>query len=133
LPFYAGTYFPPDDRQGLPSFRRVLSAVGDAYYNRRADVERTTDQLRQFFASTMHPTRTTGTLAPALLERAYRQLAQDYDARHGGFLGAPKFPQAMALDSLLRYWARTRTTLALTITQESFRAMARGGIYDQLG
>ncbi|HEX4468291.1 MAG TPA: thioredoxin domain-containing protein, partial [Gemmatimonadaceae bacterium] len=133
LPFYAGTYFPPDDRHGLPSFKRVLSAVDDAYRNRRSDVERTTAQLRQFFASTTHPTRGTGTLTPLLLERAYRELAQDYDMRHGGFGGAPKFPQTMALDSLLRYWARTRTTLALTIAQESFRAMARGGIYDQLG
>jgi uncharacterized protein YyaL (SSP411 family) len=133
LPFYAGTYFPPDDRHGLPSFKRVLSAVDDAYRNRRSDVERTTAQLRQFFASTTHPTRGTGTLTPLLLERAYRELAQDYDMRHGGFGGAPKFPQTMALDSLLRYWGRTRTTLALTIAQESFRAMARGGIYDQLG
>jgi hypothetical protein len=133
LPFYAGTYFPSDDRHGLPSFKRVLSAVDDAYRNRRSDVERTTAQLRQFFASTTHPTRGTGTLTPLLLERAYRELAQDYDMRHGGFGGAPKFPQTMALDSLLRYWARTRTTLALTIAQESFRAMARGGIYDQLG
>jgi hypothetical protein len=133
LPFYAGTYFPPDDRHGLPSFKRVLSAVGDAYANRPADVKRTTEQLQQFFASTMHPTRSTGQLTPLLLERAYRALAQDYDMRHGGFVGAPKFPQAMSLDSQLRYWARTRTTLALTISQESFRAMARGGIYDQLG
>jgi len=133
LPFYAGTYFPPDDRHGLPSFKRVLGAVSDAYTNRRVDVERTTEQLRQFFASTTHPTRSTGTLTPLLLDRAYRALAQEYDARHGGFGGAPKFPQAMSLDSLLRYWARTRTTLALTIAQESFRAMARGGIYDQLG
>jgi hypothetical protein len=133
LPFYAGTYFPADDRHGLPSFKRVLTTVGDAYENRPADVQRTTEQLRQFFASTVHSTRSTGTLTPLVLERAYRVLAQDYDMRHGGFVGAPKFPQAMALDSLLRYWARTRTTLALTIAQESFRAMARGGIYDQLG
>ena len=133
LPFYAGTYFPPDDRHGLPSFKRVLSAVEDAYRNRRAEVERTTVQLREFFASTTHPTRGTGALTPLLLERAYRELAQDYDARHGGFGGAPKFPQTMALDWLLRYWASTRTTLALTMAQDSFRAMARGGIYDQLG
>jgi hypothetical protein len=133
LPFYAGTYFPPSDRHGLPSFKRVLITVEEAYRNRRSDVERTTDQLRQFFASTTHPTRGTGTLTPLLLERAYRELARKYDMRHGGFEGAPKFPQAMALDSMLRYWARTRTGLALTIAQESFRAMARGGIYDHLG
>jgi uncharacterized protein YyaL (SSP411 family) len=133
VPFYAGTYFPPEDRHGMPSFRRVLAVVDDAYRNRRADVDRTTAQLREFFATTMHPTRSAGTLGAALLERAYRGLAQDFDARYGGFGGAPKFPQAMALDSVLRYWARTRTSLALEIAHDSFRAMARGGIYDQLG
>src|SRR5689334_13669449 len=97
LPYYAGTYFPPDERHGMPSFKRVLTAVSDAYRNRRGDVDRTTAQLREFFASTTHPTRSTGALASTLLERAYRGLAQDYDARHGGFAGAPKFPQAMAL------------------------------------
>ncbi|PYP65742.1 MAG: thioredoxin domain-containing protein [Gemmatimonadetes bacterium] len=126
VPFYAGTYFPGEDRQGMPSFKRVLTAVGEAYRTRRVDVDRTTAQLREFFASTMHPTRSTGTLSPSLLERAYRGLAQDHDARHGGFGGAPKFPQTMALDSVLRYGARTRTELALTIAHESFRAMARG-------
>src|SRR5438094_3518599 len=133
VPFYAGTYFPAEDRHGMPSFKRVLTAVREAYRNRRADVERTTEQLREFFASAAHPTRSTGTLSASLLERAYRGLAQDHDLKHGGFRGAPKFPQAMALDSCLRYWARTRSELALTIARDSFRAMARGGIYDQLG
>ncbi|MFL5614679.1 MAG: thioredoxin domain-containing protein [Gemmatimonadaceae bacterium] len=133
LPFYAGTYFPPNDRHGMPSFKRVLSAVADAYRNRRADVERTTTQLREFFARTARPTGSTGILEPTLLERAYRELARDYDEHHGGFGGAPKFPQAMSLDSVLRHWARTRTEFALTMVHESFRAMARGGIYDQLG
>ena len=133
LPFFAGTYFPPDDRHGMPSFRRVLVAVADAYRNRRADVERTTAQLRELFAASAQPTRGTGTLSPALLDRAYRGLAEEFDARHGGFGRAPKFPQAMALDSMLRYWGRTRTDGALEMVQQSFHAMARGGIYDQVG
>lgn len=133
MPFYAGTYFPPDDRHGMPSFQRVLTAVSDAYRNRRDDVDRTTSQLRELFSTSAQPIRGTGTLTPALLERAYRGLAQSYDARHGGFGGAPKFPAAMALDSVLRYWARTRTDFALEMAQRSFRAMARGGIYDQVG
>jgi uncharacterized protein YyaL (SSP411 family) len=133
LPFYAGTYFPRDDRQGMPSFRRVLTAVSDAYRQRQDDVARTAAQLRDFFATATQPTRSTGTLGPSLVERAYRALAQEYDARYGGFGGAPKFPQVMALDTVLRYWARTRTAFALEIVQNSFRAMARGGIYDQIG
>src|SRR2546423_421669 len=94
LPLYAGTYFPRAERHGMPSFKRVLAAVGDAYRNRRSDVERTTTQLREFFAAAAHPTRSTGTLAPMLLERAYRELARDYDERHGGFGGGPHIPQA---------------------------------------
>ncbi|HKO16705.1 MAG TPA: thioredoxin domain-containing protein [Gemmatimonadaceae bacterium] len=133
VPFFAGTYFPKDERHGLPSFARVLRAVSDAYRNRRADVERTTDQVRQLFAAASEPARSAGPLTPALLERAYRALAEQYDAVHGGFGGAPKFPAAMALDYLVRYWARTRTPAALEMALGSFRAMARGGIYDQVG
>jgi len=133
LPYYAGTYFPPQDRHGMPSFQRVLTAVSDAYRTRRGDVEKTTAQLREFFASTSRPTRSTGSLTPTLLERAFRGLAEEYDPRHGGFGSAPKFPQAMSLDYVLRYWSRTHTDLALSIVHDSFRAMARGGIYDQLG
>ena len=133
MPFYAGTYFPREDRHGMPSFRRVLTAVSDAYRSRREDVERTTTQVRELLASSAQPTRSTGTLSPALLERAYRGLAQEYDARHGGFGGAPKFPQAMALDSMLRYWGHTRTDFALEVVRHSFRAMSRGGMYDQIG
>ena len=133
VPFYAGTYFPPDERHGMPSFRRVLTSVADAYVNRRSDIARTAEQLREFFASTTHPTRRTGELTATLLERAYRGLAQSYDDAHGGFGRAPKFPQAMSLDFILRHGVRTRTPFAVQIVQRSFRAMARGGIYDQIG
>jgi uncharacterized protein len=133
VPFYAGTYFPREERHGTPPFKRVLTAVSDAYTNRRADVERTTAQLREFFAATTHPTRSTGALSAPLLDRAYRGLAQSYDAVHGGFGGAPKFPQAMSLDFVLRHWARARAPFELEMVQQSFRSMARGGIYDHLG
>src|SRR5690348_18408153 len=106
VPFYAGTYFPPEERHGMPSFRRVLTSVADAYVNRPSDIARTAEQLREFFASTTHRTRTTGELTSTLLERAYRGLAQSYDDVHGGFGSAPKFPQAMSLDFILRYGDR---------------------------
>src|SRR5690348_10316960 len=101
VPFYAGTYFPREERHGVPSFKRVLNSVADAYTNRRADVERTTEQLREFFSSTTHPTRSTGALSATLLERAYRGLAQSFDEVYGGLGDAPKFPQAMSLDFML--------------------------------
>ena len=133
VPFFGGTYFPPDDRMGMPSFRRVLTGVADAYRNRRDQVQRTGEELTRIYSQTVAATTSSGSLTPALLERAWRSIAQRYDARHGGFEGAPKFPQAMALDFSLRHWRRTGNAHALEIVAHSFRRMARGGIYDQVG
>ena len=133
VPFYTGTYFPPDDRHGMPSFRRVLVAVADAYRSRRSGVEETAAKMRELYATASAPTTSTGRLTAQTLDRAYRGIAQRFDSRHGGLDGAPKFPQAMTLDFLLRYWRRTNTEYALEMVTTSFRKMARGGIYDQLG
>ena len=133
VPFYGGTYFPPEDRHGLPAFRRVLQAIGTAYRERPGDVAQTAGRMRELYAVTGERTTSSGAPTPLLLERAYRALAQGYDVRHGGFEGAPKFPQAMALDFLLRYWRRTDTRYALEMAADSFRKMARGGVYDQVG
>ena len=132
-PFYTGTYFPPEDRHGMPSFKRVLQAVAEAYRDRRSGVESTAAKMRELYANASVPGGATGELTATTLDRAYRAVAQRYDGRHGGFDGAPKFPQAMTLDFLLRYWRRTGTDYALEMAMTSFRKMARGGIYDQLG
>jgi uncharacterized protein YyaL (SSP411 family) len=132
-PFYGGTYFPPDDRHGLPSFRKVLQAVSDAYSRRREGVAETASQLRAIYDSNLAPSRSAGRLNREMFEAAYRNLADRYDAHSGGFGNAPKFPATMALDFLLRYSRRTATTAALEIVVDSFRKMARGGIYDQIG
>ena len=132
-PFYGGTYYPPEDRQGMPGFPRVIQAVADAYRHRRSDVENGARQLRGIYDVARHALRPSGTIDVRLFEAAYRDLAQKFDARNGGFGGAPKFPQTMALDFLLRYWRRTGTAHALEIAANSFRAMSRGGIYDQVG
>jgi len=132
-PFYTGTYFPPEDRHGMPSFRRVLQAVADAYRSRRSGVEETAAKMRELYANSAATMASTGALTATTLDRAYRALAQRYDARNGGFEGAPKFPQPMVLDFLLRYWRRTGSDYALEMVVSSFRKMARGGIYDQLG
>jgi len=133
VPFYAGTYFPPEDRQGMPSFRRVLHAVADAYRTRRGGVEETAAKVRELYATSTAPGRSTGELTATTLDRAYRVIAAQYDVGHGGFDGAPKFPPTMVLDFLLRYWRRTGTNYALEMAATTFRKMARGGIYDQLG
>ena len=131
-PFYGGTYYPPEDRHGMPGFPRVLDAVSDAYANRRDDVRKTTEMLRQAYAA---PVGGDGTQAVSgeLLDRAFRLTAAEYDVRHGGFRGAPKFPQAMSLESVLVTWGRTGDPIPLELVAKSFRAMARGGIYDQIG
>ncbi len=131
-PFYGGTYFPPTDRHGMPSFTNVLKSVARAYTEHRDDVERSAAQLRQIYQPPPASTRA-DEIADGMLEIAYRSLAQRYDETRGGFDSAPKFPQTMALDFLLRHGARTDNRIAIDIALNSFRKMARGGIYDQVG
>jgi uncharacterized protein YyaL (SSP411 family) len=131
-PFFAGTYFPPTDRYGMPSFRRVLTAVADAFTNRTAEVEATASQVRDYLARPAVPLAT-GSLTPALLDEAYARLAREHDRTHGGFGGAPKFPQPLLIDFLLRTHRRTHDPTALAMAVQTLRAMAAGGLYDQLG
>jgi len=132
-PFYGGTYFPPEDRHGMPSFQTVLTSVHSAYVNQKDRVERTTAAMREVYANASAPATSTGTVTAQTLERAYRGIAQRIDLRHGGLEGAPKFPPTMTLDFMLRYWRRTDTEWAREMVLHSFRKMARGGIYDQVG
>ena len=132
-PFYGGTYYPPEDRQGMPSFRRVLESVADAYRNKPDAVAQTSRQLVALYDSAKTRARSEGAITPRVLDLAYRGIAQKFDVRHAGFDAAPKFPPTMTLDFLLRYWRRTGAEYALQMTRETFRAMARGGIYDQIG
>ena len=132
-PFYGGTYFPPEDRHGIPSFRRVLESAADAFHNKPDAVAETSRQLLALFESAKTQARSEGAVTPRALELAYRGIAQRFDVRHAGFDSAPKFPPTMTLDFLLRYWRRTGTDYALQMVSETFRAMARGGIYDQVG
>src|SRR5947209_387581 len=135
-PFYGGTYFPPEDRHGIPSFRKVLNAVSDAYAQRREGVAQSAEQLKQIYDGNLVTGRTASAatgLSPQILEIAFRTLQQRYDETNGGFGAAPKFPPTMALDFVLRYAARTGVAHALDMAVDSFRKMARGGIYDQIG
>jgi uncharacterized protein YyaL (SSP411 family) len=131
-PFYAGTYFPPSDRFGMPSFTRVLGAIADAFTQRPADVQETAAQVRDFLNRPSVPLAA-GELTPALLDEAAARLERDFDPIHGGFGGAPKFPQPMLVEFLLRSHVRTGQAAALEMAMQTLRAMAAGGIYDQLG
>jgi uncharacterized protein YyaL (SSP411 family) len=132
-PFFGGTYFPPDDRHGLPGFPRVLEAVADAYRSRRAEIEQQgralTDHLRNQLAVPA------GRIDPGRLQvdGAVRRLAASFDPIHGGFGGAPKFPAPMTLELLLRAWRRTGDAATLEMARVTLDRMADGGIHDQLG
>jgi uncharacterized protein YyaL (SSP411 family) len=132
-PFWAGTYFPPTDRPGMPSFRRVLQAVSDAYHNRGDDVRKIAGSMREMYAANQGRARASGALDAHLLDRAARSLINAHDREHGGFGDAPKFPHAMAMEFLLQQWARTGNEAAFEAVRHTFRQMSRGGIYDQVG
>jgi uncharacterized protein YyaL (SSP411 family) len=130
-PFYAGTYFPPIDRGGLPGFARVLRAVSAAYGNERERVRQTADRVIEYLSA--ESGATAAPLEEATVEAAARRLESAMDDEHGGFGTAPKFPSAACLELLLALEsaapdARRRACLELT-----FDRMAGGGFYDQLG
>ncbi|HEY4306168.1 MAG TPA: thioredoxin domain-containing protein [Gemmatimonadaceae bacterium] len=133
VPFYGGTYFPKDDRQGMPSFTKILNSVSNAYASKRDQIQRTAESVCEMYDAATAATRSAGPLSRDLLEHAYRSLARLYDEQRGGFSGAPKFPQTMSLDFLLRYSARKGIESVQEMVLHSFRQMARGGIYDQIG
>lgn len=132
-PFWGGTYFPPVPRHGLPAFRDVLRGVARAYRERPDDVRHDARQLRAALEATARIQAPVTALEPTLLDEAYRGVARLYDVVHGGFGGAPKFPQPMTLEFLLRHHARTGEPGALDIVRRTLLAMARGGIHDQIG
>ena len=132
-PFYGGTYFPPEDRHGLPSFRRVLISVAEAYREKRENISQTAEHIAEALRSAAAGGDKSSAPDEKTLELAYRGLAQHYDVNNSGFGTAPKFPPTMALDFLLRFWKRTANAYALEMARDTFIAMVRGGIYDQVG
>ncbi len=130
-PFYAGTYFPKEDRPGMPSFERIMLAVADAWNNRRADVESQAQQLVETIDRTLPPTNDLPTRAA--LEQAVGVLAGLFDDTHGGFGGAPKFPQEPVLEFLLRVAGEPWAAGALDMARATLDGMAKGGIFDHVG
>jgi uncharacterized protein YyaL (SSP411 family) len=132
-PFYGGTYFPPEDRHGLPGFSRVLETVSDAYQNRRKEIEQATQQVMTALNSGVEGGSNAQQLDADILNQAYSTIGQDYDEVNGGFGHAPKFPQPMVLDFLLRQYHRDGDEKALDMVTLTLESMAKGGVYDQLG
>jgi uncharacterized protein YyaL (SSP411 family) len=123
-PFFGGTYYPPEPRHGLPSFRQLLQAIADAWRERRSDIERDAGAITQQLRRTAEPSREP--LMSSLLTDAVRGLRQQFDPEWGGFGPAPKFPPASVLEFLLRRGE-------LELATKTLEAMAAGGMYDLVG
>ncbi|MFN8524103.1 MAG: thioredoxin domain-containing protein [Chloroflexota bacterium] len=132
VPFYGGTYFPPEDRGHMPGFPRVLLSIAEAYRSRRAEVDTQADRIAELLRREIVPP-SSGDLTLTLLEQVPANLLPSFDRVEGGLAGAPKFPQAMSLEYLLRAYARSGNAEVLDIVALTLRKMAGGGIYDQLG
>jgi len=133
VPFYGGTYFPPEDRYNIPGFPRVLIGVAEAYRDRQDDIRETGTSLVNELKRVSASGGPDYLIEPELLDAAYVGIVRSYDSINGGFGGAPKFPPAMTLEFLLRTHARTGNPEALEMVSHTCRKMANGGMYDQLG
>ena len=133
IPFYGGTYFPPQDRYNMPGFPRVLISVAEAYKDRRSDIAQTSDQLLSELRRLSATSGSEQSIEKELLDAAFVGITRGYDPVNGGFGGAPKFPPAMTLEFLLRTFVRTGNADALEMVRTTTTKMAYGGMYDQLG
>ncbi|MBL8046679.1 MAG: thioredoxin domain-containing protein [Anaerolineales bacterium] len=133
-PFYGGTYFPPAPRHGMPAFTQVLMGVNDAWKNRREQVLEGAQNITEHLRSSLAAEAITPEMSTqADLAEAVKALWRSFDWRNYGWGDAPKFPQAMTIEFLLRYHVLTGESTPLEMATKTLRAMARGGMYDQLG
>ena len=132
-PFYGGTYYPPEDRRGMPGFPRVLAAMAEAYSNRKTEVANATSGLLEHLENMAQIRSHEEMPYGELINSAFSQLKEGFDSMDGGFGAAPKFPQPMIYDFLLHNHHSTKDKLALHMVEFSLDKMANGGIYDHLG
>ena len=134
-PFFGGTYFPDEPRHGMPSFRQVLEGVAQAWRQDRPGVEQAGSQVVEALlrGTTQAADPAAGLPDAATLDTATREIEQQFDARNGGWGRAPKFPQPMTIEYLLRRHVATGDERPLAIARRSLDAMQDGGIHDQLG
>ncbi len=130
IPFYGGTYFPPEDRRGMPGFRHVLMSIAQAYRNQKDEILK---EASGIMAGLRYEEPVRSELTVDILESAVSNLATNYDSRNGGFGGAPKFPPSMVLTFILRSYFRNRKNQQLEMVENTLTQMACGGICDQIG
>ncbi len=133
LPFFGGTYFPPAPRYQMPSFKQLLTSLADAWIQKRDEIEFSANDILSEIRRVEENEISSDGLSLDQLDLAFLSFSRTFDAKNGGFGGAPKFPPAMSLEFILRYYQRTGDESALEIVEKTCQKMARGGIYDQLG
>ena len=138
MPFFGGTYFPDSPRHGLPSFKELLHHISDFYQNRRSEIITQNQSMQNALKNIYEPEFTQTDLPATLLDRCNEHLEQAFDAEHGGFGDAPKFPHPSNIERLLRYYAQHKINggkkpRPLHAAIFSLEKMAAGGVFDQLG
>jgi uncharacterized protein YyaL (SSP411 family) len=132
-PFYGGTYFPPEDRQGMPGFPRILMGVSQAYRERPEDVKKSVSQILAALQRMSESRETTKDLSKTIIGEGAEKVAQAYDSDHGGLGQAPKFPNAGVYELFLRHYSSSKNERFLEMVVHTLTRMAQGGIYDHLG
>ena len=131
-PFYAGTYFPRDDRYGRPGMLQIIPRIREFWVAEREAVDSSAQEITESLRTFLAPDPTASP-DQRLSERTYLSLMEQYDSRHGGFGSAPKFPVFSNLLFLMRYWSRTGEEQALAMVRQTLKAIRMGGIYDHMG
>ena len=132
-PFYGGTYFPPQDQWGRPSFKRVLMAIANAYREKRSDVSEQSQLVEQAISKAESFAGHSARFSPRVIEAIVKSAMGMFDAKNGGFGNAPKFPHPSTLDLLIERWARMGDEELKNVVVTTLEHMANGGMYDQLG
>ena len=132
-PFYGGTYFPSEDRGGLPSFPRILTAVAEAYRDRRGEIAESAARVVNAISSQSRARMSIEPIEQSMFHSAYRHLAPEFDSQNGGIGLQPKFPQPMLYEFLLTHSELQGNEPAHEFVDLTLTKMARGGIYDQIG
>ena len=133
IPFHAGTYFPPEDRRGMPGFPKILAVVSDYYHSHRGEVGKMEKQVKDALRQVVEVIPSQEALDSKVFSKAFDVSESQFDPIYGGFGRAPKFPNSMTLSFLLRYWKSTGSQKALQMVEKTLEKMANGGIYDHLG
>ena len=132
-PFYGGTYFPPEDRSGIPSFPRVLLTVSKTFKEKQSELENHAETITTQLEKSLLTLAKDSVISTELITRATKIIEENFDSEYGGFSKAPKFPQVMIIEFLLQLYAISKNKKALSMATITLEKMAKGGIFDQIG